>query len=272
MKKLLLSALFSLFLFSALNATDTIPPVFHFYKGKLIRIPIGGVFAYTPAYWVSDNQTDSQDIVVTETWGTNGRVNTFIKKSYPLYLVATDTNGNKSYDTAIYMVDDTIPPVIHLNTPDHVCVVYRTAYTSVQPTVTDNYYNSNQVSLILKSTDVNTNVIGIYTEVFEAVDGSGNVSTKIRFVHVQEVCNNVSVSSVSVNKVQIYPNPSSGKLNVAGLENLTFSVSLLDMNGKVVLNAANSNCIDVSMLPGGLYMVLIETDSDKYYFRYTIGL
>jgi hypothetical protein len=81
-------------------------------------------------------------------------------------------------------VDDFIPPVISLNTFDIVEHEVRTPYNSIAATVTDNYYGSGQVSIIRKSSNVNYNVLGTYTEVFEAIDGSGNVSTKTRTVKV----------------------------------------------------------------------------------------
>lgn len=269
----LLSAILCLFFYSNLMASDTIPPVFHFPNGKTIRVPLGGVWVYTPPFWVSDNQTDSADITVNRSWGYNGQVNTFIKKVYPMNLVASDTNNNMTYDTVYYMVDDTVPPVINLNTPDEVCVKYRTPYNSVHPTVTDNYYNSNQVSLTLKYSDVNTNVIGTYYEEFEAVDGSGNVTIKRRIVVVKENCDNVGIDRTLKDRVHVYPVPSDGSsLNIEGLDGMEFKLSLIDANGKTVLTALSKSGVDVSHLAAGVYVLQIETAQEKIFIKYSIGL
>jgi hypothetical protein len=123
--------------------------------------------------------------VLTKEYGFNGQVNTLVRRTYPYVYYAVDQSGNQA-DTMMrfYRVDDFIPPVISLNTFDIVEHEVRTPYNSVNASVTDNYYGSTQVSLILLSSNVNPNVLGTYQEVFQAVDGSGNVSTKTRTVKV----------------------------------------------------------------------------------------
>jgi hypothetical protein len=122
---------------------------------------------------------------MTKEWGFNGQVNTLIRRTYPVVYYAVDSSGNQA-DTMMrsYRVDDFIPPVINLNTFDVVQHEVRTPYNSVPATVVDNYYGSGQVSLIMLSSNVDPNVIGTYTEVFQAVDGSGNTSTRTRTIKV----------------------------------------------------------------------------------------
>ena len=65
------------------------------------------------------------------------------------------------------------------------------------------------------------------------------------------------------NMVQVYPNPTSDKLNVVVSSNA--KVQLLDLNGKQVVaeqnvNANQKQTIDVSNLAAGVYMVKIYND------------
>ena len=112
-------------------------------------------------------------------------VNTLVRATYSITYEGIDQSSNLSAPIVRhYRVDDFIPPTINLNTFEVVEHDVRTPYNSVPATVSDNFYPLDQVSIILKSSNVNYNVLGTYTEVFEAVDGSGNISTKTRTVKV----------------------------------------------------------------------------------------
>ena len=54
----------------------------------------------------------------------------------------------------------------------------------VKVTVSDNYYGPGNVSVTKISSNVNQNILGTYTEVYKAVDGSNNVAFKTRTVVV----------------------------------------------------------------------------------------
>jgi hypothetical protein len=135
------------------------------------------------------NATDDYDLspVLTKDWGFNGPVNTLNRRTYPVTYYAVDSTGNQAVPVVRnYRVDDFIPPVINLGTFDIVEHDVRTTYNSVFPTVTDNYYSfaKGEVSLRLVSSNVNTGVLGTYQEVYEAIDGSLNKTTKIRTIKV----------------------------------------------------------------------------------------
>ncbi len=150
--------------------------------------PLGDTSIQIGSVWIDQTTaTDAYDLTPTlnKTWWTVP-VNTLVRATYSVTYEAIDGSGNISNPATIrhYRVDDFIPPVISLNTFDIVEHEVRTPYNSIAATVTDNYYGSGQVSIIRKSSNVNYNVLGTYTEVFEAVDGSGNISTKTRTVKV----------------------------------------------------------------------------------------
>lgn len=270
MKKLLLSSFF-LSLFTHLCA-DVNPPVIVLKNGKVQEIQIGASVSIQEPLSVSDDITDSADIIVTVGWGFNGTVNSTKRGTYPLYIEARDEAGNSSYDTVKFVVDDFIPPTINLNTDDEVCTELGKAYNSVPATVTDNYYNSSQVSLIKISSNVNPNVLGTYEEVFEATDGSGNVTRKTRIVHVMEKCNTVGLDGVSLDNVQLYPNPANDILYVMGYGDLSdLHVVLFDAIGNKVLEIENSDIIEIAQLPAGFYSALIEVNGALVQRKLIIG-
>ncbi len=150
--------------------------------------PLGSENVQINSVWL--DQTIAEDAYdlnpeLTKDWGFNGPVNTLVKATYPVTYYAEDQSGNMAIPVVRnYKVDDYIPPTISLNTFDVVEHEVRTAYNSVDPSVSDNYYPANFLSITKISSDVNPNVLGTYTEVFEAVDGSGNTTQKTRTVKV----------------------------------------------------------------------------------------
>lgn len=137
--------------------------------------------------WI--NQVSAEDAyddnpVLTREW-TPEIVNTTVKGNYIATYVAKDMYGNTSAPRVVtYRVDDYIAPVITLNTPDLVYHDVTTPYMSVNPSVSDNYYGTGNLTVTRISSNVNPNVLGTYTEVFKAVDGSNNVTFRTRTVEV----------------------------------------------------------------------------------------
>ncbi len=158
---------------------DSKPPVI---------LPLGDTAIQIGSVWV--DQTIAEDAydpapVITKEWGFNGPVNTTLRRTYPVTYHAVDQSGNNALLVVRnYRVDDFIPPVIDLNTFETVIHDVRTPYLSTPASVTDNYYAAGQVSLVKVSDNVDPNVLGTYTEVYEAVDGSGNKARKTRTVRV----------------------------------------------------------------------------------------
>ena len=182
-------SLLSLWVFVGNVFADSTPPVITLNNGRYQQVQIASVFVLNEPKSVSDNQTDAVEIVVRKTWGNNGTVNALVRATYTLFVEAEDTSGNIAYDTVYFNVDDLIPPTINLNTPDRICIEFGLPYYRVQPTVTDNYYSSKDIILELKATSVNTNMIGLHSDYYQATDASDNSAYKTRLVEVKVGCN-----------------------------------------------------------------------------------
>jgi hypothetical protein len=247
----------------AKSQIDTIPPAILITQTDTNCIQIASVFVLKDPI-ITDNQSDKNSITVKLTWLT-GPVNTTVRAVYVLKVEATDSNGNKSIRNVNYKVDDCIPPVIDLQTSDTVCVKWRTAYKRIQPKVSDNYYPSNQVSLALKMSDVDPNIIGLYTDVYEAIDASGNKTTKIRIVKVSMDCaQTASINSFNSIQMEMYPNPAQNFISVQ-MTNLYASDELLtimmvSMDGKKVFESTIDAAlrIDVGGIANGPYTIVVK--------------
>lgn len=146
----------------------------------VVQIQIGSL-------WIDQTtaKDDYDDMpILTKTWFPEP-LNPTLKGTYTATYTAKDHEGNISAPVVVdYRVDDFIAPIINLNTFDEIEHEVSTPYNSVKATVIDNYYGTGQVSISKISSNVNVNILGKYTEVFKAVDGSGNVALKTRIVNV----------------------------------------------------------------------------------------
>ena len=132
---------------------------------------------------VADNY-DNPKLIVTNGPGTPDGVDNRFRGTYTLVYDATDISGNKAdTKTYNYIVDDYIGPAIDLNTLDTIIWPVNRAYTPVQASVSDNYYDNSQVSLT-RTSNVNPFKLGIYSDDYTATDGSGNITYRKRFVRV----------------------------------------------------------------------------------------
>ncbi|HEY1046903.1 MAG TPA: T9SS type A sorting domain-containing protein [Bacteroidia bacterium] len=262
-KTVLLSSL--LFTASLASAQDVIPPSITLNNGKIQKIQISVNTNYNEPKSVTDDQTDSADIIVSLKWGSTGQFNPMVRSVYVLYITAIDESNNMAYDTVTFNVDDFIAPVINLNTEDKICILRGTPYTRVTPTVTDNYYGSNNVTLTLKSSDVNVSVIGFYEDVYEAIDASGNITIKKRIVEVSNDCGStVSVQGIEAQTLSVYPNPANNKLEFSLDLGPDALIQIVDLNGKSVFNSAFSKSTDISQIPNGIYVVWVY-DNQQYH-------
>lgn len=71
--------------------------------------------------------------------------------------------------------------------------------------------------------------------------------------------NHAGIDGVNDINVSLYPNPTTGKLNVnaEGAQ----EINVLDINGRVVMTANNTNTIDLSNLSNGCYFVRVITNA-----------
>ncbi|MCC6817862.1 MAG: DUF5011 domain-containing protein, partial [Bacteroidia bacterium] len=147
------------------------------------NIQLGSIWL-DPTYVVDEYDLNPE---LEKLWQSNHPLNTQKRKIYHVRYTAIDQSGNEADTVYVYYkVDDFIDPVIHLNTEDIVYHEVRTAYQSTPVSVIDNYYDGSQIVVTRTFSNVNDFKLGVYYEIFEAVDGSGNISKKTRTVIVND--------------------------------------------------------------------------------------
>ncbi|HIB49219.1 MAG TPA: T9SS type A sorting domain-containing protein [Flavobacteriaceae bacterium] len=101
-------------------------------------------------------------------------------------------------------------------------------------------------------------------DVFEDVDANQTV------VYTQGESVVLGLTDVSATTVNIYPNPTASELNfsMAGMEGT--AVSVVDVNGKLVMNTniSASNSIDVTRLQSGVYFVQFEIENEAQSIKF----
>ncbi len=76
------------------------------------------------------------------------------------------------------------------------------------------------------------------------------------------------VSFKNALNVEIFPNPTQGQIFVKGLDNNSKNqISVIDINGKVLLNTSDLNQLNFSNFDNGVYFVLINADGKSAYHK-----
>lgn len=156
---------------------------------------------------------------------------------------------------------DTIPPVISLNTPNTVYHQKGTPYTPVTPTVTDNFCPANQITLTLLS-DVDVNVTGIYQDMYDATDPDGNTTRRIRTVVIGHLSNDYPASNYNI---RVIPNPANEHITVLLADGIPeVGMKICSADGRTVYEkngVRNGSIIDTGILETGVYTVLMDLGS-----------
>lgn|SRR5690606_2636943 len=77
---------------------------------------------------------------------------------------------------------------------------------------------------------------------------------------------NVSIEDFDANTSFImYPNPAQNEIFVNSNEAVK-SISVLDLNGRVIMSTSNANQVNISHLPAATYLIKVETQSGKQNF------
>ena len=102
---------------------------------------------------------------------------------------------------------------------------------------------------------------GEYTYTVTVSDGNESVSASVSFTVVD--C--LDTDEIDAESVAVYPNPASSTLNIGGLNSFTnLDVKIVNIQGQVVREIANSLEINVSDIESGIYFIKIDCDGQQY--------
>ena len=255
------------------NVTDLVPPVLTSRSGsEFMTVAVNDLSFTEPAVTGSDNYFPTVNITRT------GNFDITELGDYTITYTGTDGAGNTSVYTRIIRVVDNSSPIV-ISTPAN--LERWTVFNPFDGVSTwDNYWAPNTFENIgsdptkfkgkveILSSNVNMLKEGLYQVIYQAVDGSGNISVPhLRLVNVTS--NTTGIQDVTFGEaINIYPNPNSGKfevefgvpvhgdatitiMNIAGQAVRTFSAN-------DVLN--NKLTVDLSEVAAGVYFVQIQSN------------
>ena len=142
-------------------------------------------------------------------------------RTYTITYTAIDVNDFSSSISRVVEIKDTIVPIIELSGARFINLNYQESYIEPGVTVSDNYDTSDNITITkyykyqsssdVSSVDISnidTNVLGIYTIYYNAIDSNNNISTDVsRQITVEDItppvitlqgdiCMNILVNSI----------------------------------------------------------------------------
>ena len=234
------------------SVIDNVAPEVELIGNIVIEIDVFSTYA-EPGYTASDNYDANPQVIET------GTVDTSLLGGYTLTYIAIDASGNEStpkYRTVV--VKDNEAPLITLVGDNPYEINQGDMYEEPGASAIDNYDSTVTVNI---SGNVDTSQPGEYIKTYSASDSSGNTSTVIRTVIVNEVLH--VLTQEQLNAIKVYPNPVKHTLIInTAINNLRFK--LFDINGRPVLSST-SKTIPLNNISNGAYILKITSNNLKSY-------
>ena len=244
------------------NVVDTTAPVITLTGDEIITIEVGSTYADAGAA-ATDNYDD--DTALSANIITVNTVDTDIVASYTLTYNVSDANGNPAVQvTRTVNVVDTTAPVITLTGDEIITIEVGSTYADAGAAATDNYDNDTALSAnIITVNTVDTNIVASYTLTYNVTDANGNAATEVTRTVIVEDSSLSSYDGDNENlKFIMYPNPTSDKLHIKGLNN--YDLKVYNRLGQIILKANNAHAIDVSSLSVGIYLIEVSDGVLQY--------
>ncbi len=125
------------------------------------------------------------------------------------------------------------------------------------------WYNPSNVSITESQINA-SNIPGQYNYVYITGNNVCPDDSATVLVNVQAGCNWLGLEELTGTNVTLYPNPTTGNLNVTLNEIETINAVVYNAQGKLILtvnNLKNGSIIDLSSVETGVYMVQLNTEN-----------
>lgn len=266
---------------------DTKAPIVSLALGKDTVIQLEVNHIYTPeTVYLNDNYSSQAylqaELVTGGTYPQNfGTGKAYKLGSYTYTYATKDKSGNIGEAIREIEVDDRTPPVAELRKGGNSLTVARWASfdpkTDIDLVVSDNYYDSSQITVTELHNTVNTQSLGKYKVVFALEDPSGNYIDYLVEVHVVDNAQTIGVGQVDLN-ASVFPNPTTGyiQLQITSGNKGFAEARILNIQGQVVQSLGSWNIttdarsFDIGQLNGGLYFLEIKSSDQLLRKRITL--
>ena len=171
-----------------------------------------------------------------------------------IYTVdVTNACGVSSLSDTIFVM-----PLIYVTIPDYinVCIADMPLTLNVASPTGGIYSCSGHIT---GSNIFNAITLGDYWVNYQAIDSHGCLQPPWSLqIHVTSCSAGVSDNS-NINTIDIYPIPTTGIMNLSEPAN----ISLCDLSGKLLLEEKNTNQLDISALPAGMYFLSFGENNNQ---------
>jgi hypothetical protein len=257
---------------------DTIPPVITIDGRARDTMEVFSTYN-DPGVTVKDNYYTNNVVTKKGTFYTNfPNARPTKLGTYNIIYVATDGSGNSDSIARLVTVVDTVAPKISLLGDSLVTICRWANYKDTGYSVSDNYYTS--VKIDTEGTFITqggTQLPGIYSLRFRAMDGSGNFSYSAYRILVvlsdtSAECKSGIKEGLSLDKyIRVYPNPTTGMLTISADLPYQRNVQVYITNSlgqrvgepAAISLSKNTFSIDLSSQAAGLYMLNIVSAKEK---------
>ncbi len=108
----------------------------------------------------------------------------------------------------------------------------------------------------------NNSIINTFNIVSDLIGNNRIANTTVDIGPYEFGSTTLGINNYNLDDFSIYPNPTSGLLNIAGGDHIS-SVTVYSVLGKLVLTA-KSKTIDVSQLKSGIYVIMVQDKSGNF--------
>jgi hypothetical protein len=139
--------------------------------------------------------------------------------------------------------------------PSEASPVYTYSWSSIPSGFTSTSQNPS----------VTPTIAGTYTYIVTVTNDAGCSDTASVDIIVDD-CTGINEDAVNADDVNVYPNPSTGIINISGAitSNQNFEILIYDTFGKLILQNQNLKTMDLSGYCNGLYFLQIKTDNNIF--------
>lgn len=266
---------------------DTKPPTVDLAFGKDTVIQLEVHHSYKPeTVYLLDNYSSltylQSELTLGGTYPQNFGNGKADKLGTYTYIYTTkDESGNIGRAIREIEVADRTVPVAELRAGGNSMTIARWAkfdpQTDVDLRVSDNFYDSSQITVTMLHNTVNTQSLGKYKVIFGIEDPSGNYLDYMVEVHVVDNAQTIGISKVEL-EAAVFPNPTTGHIQLqitSGNKGLA-EARILNSQGQVVQSIGSWNMtediksMDISRLNGGLYCLEIQSSDQVLRKRITL--
>ncbi len=202
---------------------------------------------------------DAQNVGDGYVWNDMSTSQTLTVSASGTYSVTVTNSNNCSTSDAIVISINSLPTVTLSSPVDSICVYYSPITLTGSPS--GGVYSGTGVTG--SSFDPSVAGAGLHTIMYSYTDGNGCSGTDNHDIFV-DVCTGIN-SSITLDNINVYPNPTSSNLNVNlnSVKENNVKISLYDVAGKLVTSQFVSGgkviVLDFSTIENGVYNMSIQS-------------